>query len=549
MMKSSFFAAIFLLVLTAQAQEEVRSWILFKDKPVSLSKARDISERSYERRRRLNPAHLTDSLDQPVHSAYVRRLLEMGISIHNESRWLNAVTATLSQAEMIRIRSLPFVSSVQPVNKGRHDRTFVSEKNELPNETSSIDYGPSLRQHSMVNTPTVHALGYSGKGVRIGVIDTGFELAHPALQNLSVVADSDFVDNDGNVSECQVGDKGCFSHGTAVLSVIGSYLEGNIVGSAYGADYLLARTENDDGIGETAEEDNWIAALEWLERSGADIVTSSISFFDEFSGTNDDYTLNELDGKTALTTIATNIAFDKGVLVFNSSGNLGERGSGYLGTPSDGKKMIAVGAVYGDSMATDFSSRGPTRDGRTKPDIAALGVQVRVASGFDSYQNLGGTSLSTPMVAGIAALALEANPGWPVRRLYDAIRQSGHRADHPDPTIGRGVPNALKAIFYDPDLPSASPVVGVTSFPNPANTTVNIRFRALEAGTYSISIYNVLGEKVTALRNGQGVSRNEEVTVVWNGTNDNGRPVASGLYMYRITLNGSAISRKLLLVK
>jgi flagellar hook assembly protein FlgD len=98
-------------------------------------------------------------------------------------------------------------------------------------------------------------------------------------------------------------------------------------------------------------------------------------------------------------------------------------------------------------------------------------------------------------------------------------------------------------------LPSASPVVGVTSFPNPANTTVNIRFRALEAGTYSISIYNVLGEKVTALRNGQGVSRNEEVTVVWNGTNDNGRPVASGLYMYRITLNGSAISRKLLLVK
>ncbi len=548
-MKSSFFAAIFLLALTAQAQEDVRSWIFFIDKPVSLSKARDISERSYERRRRQNPAHLTDSLDQPVHSAYVRRLLEMGISIHNESRWLNAVTATLSQAEMNRIRSLPFVFSVRPVNKGRHDRTFVSEKNELQNETFSIDYGPSLRQHSMVNTPAVHALGYSGKGVRIGVIDTGFELAHPALQNLSVVADSDFVDNDGNVSECPVGDKGCFSHGTAVLSVIGSYLEGNIVGSAYGADYLLARTESDDGIGETAEEDNWIAALEWLERSGADIVTSSISFFDEFSGTNDDYTLNDLDGKTALTTIATNIAFDKGVLVFNSSGNLGERGSGYLGTPSDGKKMIAVGAVYGDSTAADFSSRGPTQDGRTKPDIAALGVQVRVASSFDSYQNLGGTSLSTPMVAGIAALALEANPGWPVRRLYDAIRQSGHRADHPDPTIGRGVPNALKAIFYDPDLPSASPVVGVTSFPNPANTTVNIRFRALEAGTYSISIYNALGEKVTTLRSGQGVSRNEEVTVVWNGTNDNGRPVASGLYMYRITLNGSAISRKLLLVK
>lgn len=548
-MKFGVLAPIFLLTITVHAQEGIRSWIFFKDKPVSLSKVQDISERSYERRRRQNQAQITDSLDQPVHSVYVRRLREMGVSIHNESRWLNAVTATLSQADISRIRSLPFVSAVRPVQNGQHDRSFLSEKNELQNETFTIDYGPSFRQHSMVNTPAVHALGYSGKGVRIGVIDTGFELSHPALQNLSVVADSDFVDNDGNVSECQLGEKGCFSHGTTVLSVIGGYLEGNIVGSAFAADYLLARTENDDGIGETAEEDNWIAALEWLERSGADIVTSSISFFDEFVKTNANYTLKDLDGKTALTTIATNIAFDKGVLVFNSAGNLGERGKGYLGTPSDGKKMIAVGAVYGDSTATDFSSRGPTWDGRTKPDVAALGVQVRVASGFDSYQNLGGTSLSTPMVAGIAALALEANPGWPVRRLYNAIRQSGHRADHPDPTIGHGVPNALKAIFYDPDLPSSSPIVGVMSFPNPANPTVNIRFRALESGTYSISIYNVLGERVNTVRNGQSVTQNEEVTVTWNGLNENGMSVASGLYVYRITLNGNAISRKLLLVR
>ncbi len=531
------------------AQNVSKYWILFKDKPsLSTHPIVTLSKSALQRRSRQGTARLTDDLDIPVSSGYIQQLRQIGIRIDNSSRWLNAVTAFLSAAELDKVTKLSFVKSVRPVIFGRRDRFHTSGPSRNLSTPTVLDYGPSARQNAFINVPPVHALGYTGKGVRVGVIDTGFDLDHPVFSSISVVADSDFVDKDGDVSECLSGQKNCGSHGTSVLSALAGHLEGSLIGPAFGADFLLARTEEDDGFDQKTEEDNWVAALEWLEQNGAEIVTSSVSFFDEFSTPGANYTLSDLDGHTALTTIATNIAFDKGVLVFNSAGNMGDRGKGYLGTPSDGKKMIAVGATYGDSTAADFSSRGPTEDGRIKPDVAALGVQVRVASGTAAYDNLGGTSLSTPLVAGIAALALEANTSWSARRLYDAIRRSGHLAGHPDPTIGFGIPNALRAVYDDPNVPASSPVLNLTSFPNPANPMVQIRFTAVQAGVYSLTIYNTLGQRVRTIRRGSPIVRNEQVTVVWDGINDTGNRASSGVYLYRVDMNGRSMTKKLILL-
>ncbi len=537
----------------SQELKTEKYWIFFRDKDPALLKASEkaFPERTLQRRAKLlGSTQLIDDHDIPVTPRYVEALKSRGLLIISHSRWLNAVSARLSPDEKSSVERLPFVQSVRRVAHGQTGQ-WTKSAGTFANESApySPDYGSSYSQNAMINTPAVHQLGYSGQGVLIGMIDTGFNLDHTALRAVHVVDDSDFVQNDKDVSENTEG-KSTSSHGTYVLSAVAGYAPGRLIGTAFGASFLLARTENDDGIGQQAEEDHWISALEWLEAEGADIVSSSISFFDEFQNSSDNYGLSDLDGQTALTTRATNIAFDKGVLVFNSAGNMGQRGAGYLGTPSDGKKMIAVGAVYGDSTVAVFSSRGPTKDGRKKPDIAALGYNVKVVANDTShYDILSGTSLSTPLCAGLAALALEANPGWNVRQLFDAVRKTSDHAGKPSSTIGYGIPNALKAVQFDPSGSSHPFLKNITAYPNPSQGAVTISFQALQTSTFSIRIYNILGQHVATVADGESVAENEIVDRVWNGLNINGHEAGSGVYFFRISLGGKAASGKLVVVK
>lgn len=548
------FMVCVLLVLVHEAvfSQTNKYWIFFHDKPhnTSLKKSviESLPERTAQRRLKNSPIDITDEHDLPINASYIEQIESSGIAIQRQSKWFNAVTAYLDATQIHAIKQLPFVKSIQPVAKGFKDR-ITSSPNPSSTSAFNLQYGASQKQNAMINTINAHTLGYSGKGVLIGMIDTGFNLTHEAFDSIKVVGKYDFIDNDADVSE-PVGSKGGSSHGTQVLSTIAGYADGRLIGTAFGASFLLARTEDDDGIGEQAEEDQWIAGLEWLEEQGADIVSSSISFFDEFENSVDNYSLSDLNGKTALTTLATNIAFDKGVLVFNSAGNMGSRGARYLGTPSDGKKMIAVGAVNGDSSKANFSSYGPTADGRKKPDIAALGRFVRVvAVGDDSgYDNFDGTSLSTPLVAGLAALALEAHPDWSAKDLYDAIRNTSSQASKPDNEIGYGIPDAVRIINYSAGG-SNIPITDLKSFPNPANAMVSFSFKSLANSSYSLSIYNVLGEKVTELTKSESVSFNQTITKTWSGKNLAGKEVASGVYFYRIVMDGKAVVRKLMITK
>lgn len=540
---------------SAQGPREAKYWIFFRDKELSdpsLQKnlLHSLPERTIERRLKNRSIENTiDSYDIPVSTQNIQAVNSLGIEIISVSRWFNAVSAYLSPAQKAAVESLPGVKSIKVVARAQKNNLFRYQQT-AENLISVIpDYGASFTQNAMINTPAAHQLGYSGASVLIGMIDTGFNLDHLALRNVHVVDDSDFVQNDKDVSENTEG-KSTSSHGTYVLSAIAGNASGRLIGTAYGASYLLARTENDDGIGQKAEEDRWVAALEWLESEGADIVSSSISFFDDFQSNSDNYTLSDLDGQTALTTLATNIAFDKGVLVFNSAGNMGDRGAGYLGTPSDGKKMIAVGAVDGDSSVTTFSSKGPTEDGRKKPDMAALGYNVRVVGNDTShYDNLSGTSLSTPLVAGLAALVLEANPKWSVKQLYDAIKKTSSKASKPNNSIGHGIPNALKALNYDPSGSMNPLVKNITGYPNPASGPITISFQSLATASFSIKIYNSIGQYVTTIAQDESAQQNQIIERIWNGKNAHGHEVSSGVYFFRITLGGKSTSDKIVIVK
>ncbi|MBN2000641.1 S8 family serine peptidase, partial [candidate division KSB1 bacterium] len=272
--------------------------------------------------------------------------------------------------------------------------------------------------------------------------DTGFWLEHEAVNFINKVAEYDFVFNDDNTAN-EPGDAGNQdSHGTQVLSVVGGKMDGFLYGPAFGADFLLGKTE--DMRGETViEEDNWVAALEWAEALGADIVTTSLGYIDW-------YTYKDMDGKTAITSQAAQKAAAKGVLVLVSAGNERDDPWYYITAPADADSIVTVGAVDKYGFITGFSSSGPTFDGRIKPEVVAMGQSVRMASTLcpSCYTSANGTSYATPLVAGVAALLVEAHPFWSPMQLREALINTADRSGQPDNLYGWGLVNALAAIEY-----------------------------------------------------------------------------------------------------
>ncbi len=432
--------------------KQTRYWIFFVDKGPALTKCAlervQLSPRVLGRRAKVLPAErLIDEYDLPVHGPYLEELRRLGVSLVVQSRWLNAVSAVLDEGQQRAVAGLPFVSKVQPVAM-RVPLPEPERATEIPAAPRPgahlYDYGPSLRQNELVRVPEVHDLGIDGSGVRIGMLDTGFRYQlSEAFQRLRVVAEFDFINSD-SVTHNQEGQDVPSQevHGTETLSVIGGFSPARLVGPAFGAEYVLAKTEvvpSETPI----EEDFWVAGLEWLESMGVDVVSSSLGYLDW-------YTYQDMDGHTAVTTRAADIAVRKGVVMVNSAGNEGNSAWRYVIAPADGDSVIAVGAVDGDGLLAAFSSRGPTVDGRIKPDVVAMGVQVYMAGPLHATDfRLGsGTSFSCPIAAGVAALILAAHPSLTPMQVREALRETADRAHKPDNDYGWGLIDAWKAVLY-----------------------------------------------------------------------------------------------------
>ena len=396
---------------------------------------------------------LIDSHDYPISDQALSEIENTGVFIRHASRWLRAVSVYADSSHMGKLAALPFVERidlVRTLRTGFMEDVVQTPRRPAPLSAEEYAYGESLLQNRFIEADRLHRLGLTGSGVMIAVFDTGFDVDHPALDSVSVIATYDFINLDTNVSGTDCPDNSERNHqnyhGTAVWSVIAGNMPDTLIGIAPGADYILAKTEiTCDGTEIKLEEDNWIAAAEWADSIGADIITSSLGYY-AFDDTGS-YAFDELNGDSALITIAADMAASRNILVITSAGN--ERNNAqwpHISLPADGDSVLAIGAVRADSTLAGFSSPGPTADGRVKPDVSTLGVGVYVArSTTGSYTYVGGTSFSAPLVAGGAALALEHDPVRTARHVFDLILSTASRYSAPDNDFGYGLFSAFRA--------------------------------------------------------------------------------------------------------
>lgn len=430
-------------------------WVFFRDKGEqrAAAVARAVTPRALARRGlRGRGTGAPGFEDLPLEEAYVRAVEARTLRLRQRLRWLNAVSAEATKEQIAELEALPFVKHLDVVRGFRRgpeepfvDLVSAGARRGEDAEPHAISYGTSLGQLRQIRVPALHDRGLSGDGVVVAVFDAGFDnLAHEVFASMRILASHDFVNGDGDVGNG--GDRGEGSHGTATLSVLGGYREGELVGPAFAAAFLLAKTE--DTQSETpVEEDNWAAAAEWAEALGADVISSSLGYL-EFDRGHASYTWADMDGKTAITTRAAELAAARGVVVVNSAGNEGfNAGRNTLIAPADGAHVLAVAAVTAAGERTGFSSVGPSADGRIKPDVAAQGQSVKVAGSLaGQYRLASGTSFSCPLTAGAVALILQARPELSVDEVLAALRGSARRAAAPDNLTGYGIVDTPAAI-------------------------------------------------------------------------------------------------------
>jgi subtilisin family serine protease len=523
-------------------QASVKVWIFFTDKGsgrVPLSKRAAITDKA-ERRRALRGAPgISDELDREVNQVYVDSVQPFVRKIANRSRWLTAVSAIVDTSNLARISRFGFVREVREVAVYRQKLEPILSpdsarllKQESP---SPPEYGPSYNQLSQIQATDLRARGLEGEGVTLLILDTGFNLHHPCFDSLDFDSTYDFINGDTDVEDFDKPGEPAVQrdHGTATLSCIAGYSFGDLVGAARKVKVLAAKTEIVlDEI--KIEEDNWVAGIEWGERLGADVVSSSLGYTNW-------YTYHDMDGNTAVTTKAADIAASLGLIVCNSVGNdFRTSPEPTLIAPSDGDSVIAVGAVDAGGEITLFSSNGPSYDGRIKPDLCAKGAEVSVALSTGGFGFEGGTSFSCPLTAGVVCLLLQAHPDWDYGKIYHALIATATQAGSPDNVYGYGIVQGRLAADYSPTTTTS----GVNAYPNPFSSSIKFSFTMKSTGTVTMKIYTVAGEEVNQAIGTFSLSSPQLVYLVWNGLNAKGEDAAAGVYVALITGPGFSETKK-----
>ena len=435
--------------LSPSSDSSVALWVTFDEQKIK-KVAVELTKKSIQRRGKVdNVTYLVDKYDSTFSSEVIDSLVNVGAEIRHILYWFDAITINLPASQIQKLAEIKFVKSIDVVKQLQSDRVFqvepVEDMKNSAHYSTSLPYGFSEAQNRYVRADKLHDAGLSGKGVRIAIFDSGFNTNHRAFDSLNIINTYNFIDSTADVTldDCNTSLSQA-RHGTMTLGVVGGYVPDTLIGVAYNAEFLLAKTEITCGEVEIKqEEDNWIVAAQWADQLGADIISSSLGYatFQDTTG----YNYEDLDGVTPRITVAAEIAFSKNILVVNSAGN--ERGSSWnhILTPADGNNVIAVGATNLDSSLASFSSPGPTADGRIKPDISTLGTSVATAYYTGGYTTgASGTSFSAPLVAGCIALALEHDSTLTAIDLVNLIRESGNMQDNPNNDFGYGLFDAVK---------------------------------------------------------------------------------------------------------
>jgi serine protease AprX len=441
-MKYSFYTILFLTILVFPSEAlkaQKRFWVFLADKSGVEFDPYEYFDPATIRNRQEKQIPLIQFSDLPLREDYLTCIKQITGTIGTSSRWFNAVAVKADNKTIHKISKLPFVIDIQEI------KLVSTEAGGDFNDLINFD-NDQLRE-SQINAfglKNFEDMGIDGSGVRIAVFDGGFPGVDtsPMFRHLResgrIIATWDFVKNKEFVYDYS-------SHGTSVLTCIAGILDNKKFGLAPGAEFLLARTEVSREV--FSEEENWLAAVEWADKNGADIISSSLGY------TYKRYFPNEMDGKSTLVSRSANMAASKGMLVINAAGNDGDKKWEVIGAPADADSVLSIGGVSPDNgYHIDFSSYGPTFDGRMKPNLVAFG---KVTSSNDKkVKQVYGTSFATPLVAGFAACVMQIHPEWNNMETFRELEKSGHLFPYFDYAHGFGVPQAS---YFTTGKPIISP--------------------------------------------------------------------------------------------
>ncbi len=461
---------------TSEAQDRYAVFLKYKPQDTySLNQPEQfLTQKALDRRNREGIS--TDSLDLPVSKKYIDELTEKADNVLYPSKWMNALLLVTDEEGALEMESLPFVDRVEmvaidffPNPNARFGKKILASlgiKIPLPfnHRKLGINENPYDFQNSLLRIPEMHEEGFTGKGVTIAVFDIGFPGTDKASALAHLYTNNRIVGTKNFVNPWSEDIYTVHQHGTNVLSLIAANEEGILVSGAPDANYILAVTE--EGPTEyKIEEYNWVKAAEYADSLGVDIINSSVGYYD-FDDPSMNYSLEDLDGKTTVIARGANIAAHKGILIVNSVGNYGPTESSLI-SPADSEFVIAIGSVDKELGVSNFSSRGPTGDGRIKPDLVAYGNGVALIRSNGSLGFSNGTSFSAPQISALAAGLWEAKPEWTRAELVENLIRSATQADSKDNLLGYGIPNFYDAYYGEILSVEKEEQTGWKVFPNP----------------------------------------------------------------------------------
>ena len=485
----------FLLFFSFAFSQTELVFVYFKDKPnasIFLSNPlSELTQKSINRRTNLN-IPITEQ-DAPIESTYIQNIENLGFTVTDKSKWLNGVAVNATSAQITQLQSEPYVLKVESFVKNSTvaKQAKISRIEKFQNSATDFTYGNSLDQINQINLRNLHVNGYTGAGISIAVIDTGFPTVDTGSafarirNNNQIKGGYNFVNKSTDIYNTTLN-----NHGTNCLGIIGGYLDGIFVGAAPDADFYLYATE--DGTKEIPEEElYWIQAAEEADRKGVDVISTSLGYADFFDDSRYDYSYSQMNGNTSFIARGAQIASEKGIIVVVAAGNEGNQTWKYIVTPADNEKVFTIGGVDSTGNPSVFTSFGPNSAGKVKPDASARATSTYFAYNNGAYPG-NGTSYATPLSAGGIACLLQALPKTTNREtIKNNLRQTASLAPNYTDQLGYGILNfgqVLSSFLKTNEFYSQNKAI---VYPNPAKQEINI---SSTQKIEKISVYNSLGQ-------------------------------------------------------
>ena len=528
---------LFLFISTINfAQED--AWVYFKDKPSTTYYLANPLEMLTQRAldRRTTQGISLDNIDVPVEQTYVDQITSStGITVMAKSKWLNALHIRGTQVDIQALTLLGFVDSVDFANHSLNPGGRVSNSNRISSVNKQLElaatfnYGNSANQIEMLNGHLLHQQDFTGQGKIVAILDAGFPGVNTVApfqrlrDNNLILGGYNFPDRNTNIYTRN-------GHGTNVLSTMGGFVDGQLVGTAPDSEYYLFITE-DINSENPVEESYWVEAAEMADSLGVDVINSSLGYTD-YDNPNYSYSYAQRNGLVSFASRGADIAFTRGIVCVISAGNSGATSEPHMGTPGDAINVLTVGAVTSTEAYASFSSIGPSADGRIKPDVCAKGQSATVSNTSGGVTTSNGTSFSSPILAGMVATFWSAVPNLTATQVINFVRRSADQYTSPDQFKGYGVPDFQLALNNALSTQSFN-TNNLLIYPNPSNEYFFLKLpTSISKGKFVL--YNNLGQKVMQ----EQIFQNEQQITVSS--------LNSGVYLYEFISNNSILRGKIM---